>query len=343
MAKGSNANSDLYKRLHEDYGLELNVDFYLHPQSGSYIIKHNAVKKIVSMQKEKGFIIETPMGEDIIWINDGTKEGVHGKEVVVAGNFYLKNRDGVVLDKVFRLGEVNAKNCKNAYPQTMALKRMYDRGVLDLLRFAQEGLYSDVEADEFKQSRPRQKAEKAVATKPQLPPKPTVKPTVMPAVPEKKTEKPEQNTSNVKDSIIAMVCAGDSGASKSQMWEQIDATKEEINEAINELIEKDCIYKTGERRGTRYHLKTPNLSNEEGEKYIAEQQSNGAPLTKAEYNVLWREASESLRAKGIGYSEMMTIVNQVTGHDTAISAFNAKALSKEHIAKIMSLGTQSRT
>ena len=24
--------------------LELNIDFYLHPQSGSYIIKHNAVK-----------------------------------------------------------------------------------------------------------------------------------------------------------------------------------------------------------------------------------------------------------------------------------------------------------
>ena len=116
MAKGSNANSDLYKKLHEEYGLEINVDFYLHPQSGSYIIKHNAVKKLVAKQREKGFIIETPTGEDIIIINDGTREGIHGKEVVFAGNFYLKNSDGVVIEKVYRTGEVNPKNCKNFYP-----------------------------------------------------------------------------------------------------------------------------------------------------------------------------------------------------------------------------------
>ena len=156
MAKGNNVNNELYKKLHEEYGLEFNTDFYLHPQSGSYIIKHNAVKKIVAKQREKGFIIETPKGKNIIIINDGTREGIHGKEVVVAGDFYLKNKDGVILEEVYQLGEVNAKNCKNAYSHTMAKKRMYDRGVLDLLRFAQEGLYSDVEADEFKNN-PKQR------------------------------------------------------------------------------------------------------------------------------------------------------------------------------------------
>ncbi|MEK9698335.1 MAG: hypothetical protein VW270_21375, partial [Candidatus Poseidoniales archaeon] len=228
MAKRNNANSELYKKLHEEYNLQLDVDFYLHPQSGSYIIKHNAVKKIVAKQRERGFIVETPMAQDIIYINDGTKEGIHGKEVVVAGNFYLKTKDGNVVDKVYKTGEVNVKNCKNAYPHTMALKRMYDRGVLDLLRFAEEGLYSDVEADDFKQSAARRSPAKqqepqvaAVAPKPQLPPKPAVRPTVMPPLPEKKTPQPEVRqdpNDDLRGNVLEFLKENPDGVSKTQIW-----------------------------------------------------------------------------------------------------------------------------
>ena len=328
MAKGNNANSDLYKKLHEEYGLELNIDFYLHPQSGSYIIKHNAVKKLVAKQREKGFIIETPMGEDIIWLNDGTKEGVHGKEVVVAGNFYLKNKDGVVIEKVFKLGEVNAKNCKNLYPQTMALKRMYDRGVIDLLRFAQEGLYSDVEADVFKDKAPVKKKQEnkspevAVAPKPQLPPPDLKMPKI--SAPEKKSI-PVTHESSVEFKIMNVLIENPNGTSKSEMWNMIPNDKEEINSAIDKLMEEEKIIKTGERRGTKYHVK-------------AEKSNTVTPLTKDEYNSLWREASEELLGKGFKYHDLMQVVSEVTGHNSAINAFKNGEMTKQHIEEIKRVG-----
>ena len=42
-------------------------------------------------------------------------------------------------------------NCKNAYPYAMALKRCFDRVVLKNSKLAYDGVYSDSEADEFKE------------------------------------------------------------------------------------------------------------------------------------------------------------------------------------------------
>ena len=338
MAKGSNANSDLYKKLHEEYGLELNVDFYLHPQSGSYIIKHNAVKKLVAKQREKGFIIETPTGEDIIMINDGTREGIHGKEVVVAGNFYLKNKDGVLIEKVYRTGEVNPKNCKNFYPHAMAEKRLYDRGVLDLLRFAQEGLYSDVEMDEFRQSAPKQKppekktekAKPVIASAP-LPPPPSTMPVISAPTVEEKTESVD-NVLHLR--ILQFIKNNDNGASKTDIWNVLDADKDEINKAIDELMEEKKIVKSGERRGTRYHRYDPSL--EEPEEKNNEE--NMPDLTELEYRNLWREASEELINKGIAYNELMDLVNRVTGYDSAIKAFKNNNMTRGHIEEIKRIG-----
>ena len=344
---------ELYKLLHDHYDLIPDVDWWQHKQSKNWIITHNGVKKLASQPTIQGYTIHPPTAKDIIVFKDGSEGGIFGNEVVMGGDFTLKNKDNKVIRTAFRTGEANSLNVSKhvGYPWAMAEKRMFDRGVLDLLSFAELNVYSEIEAETFnkkngsklkldKTPTPKPAVVEAVAPAPKLPPKPTVKPSITPPVPEKKTENIEAKPSKAKDSIINMVATNDSGVSKSQMCDQIDATKEEINEAINELMEKDCIYKTGERRGTKYHLKVPNVSEEKTEAYIAKQQSNEAPLTKAEYTVLWREASESLRAKGIGYSQMMTIVNQVTGHDTAISAFNANALSKEHIAEIRSIGAQ---
>lgn len=51
---------------------------------------------------------------------------------------------------IFEVGEVNSKNCRIDYPYAMAFKRMYDRVVLKQSRLAYAGIYSEVEADEFK-------------------------------------------------------------------------------------------------------------------------------------------------------------------------------------------------
>ena len=52
---------------------------------------------------------------------------------------------------LYEVGEVSAKNCKNDYPYAMAFKRCFDRVVLKKSKLAYSGIYSEVEADEFKQ------------------------------------------------------------------------------------------------------------------------------------------------------------------------------------------------
>ena len=51
---------------------------------------------------------------------------------------------------IYEVGEVSRSNCKNEYPYAMALKRLFDRVVLKLSKLAYAGIYSDSEADEFK-------------------------------------------------------------------------------------------------------------------------------------------------------------------------------------------------
>lgn len=52
---------------------------------------------------------------------------------------------------LYEVGEVSSENCKNSYPYAMAYKRLFDRVVLKLCKLAYSGVYSDSEADEFKQ------------------------------------------------------------------------------------------------------------------------------------------------------------------------------------------------
>ena len=53
---------------------------------------------------------------------------------------------------LYEIGEVSEKNLKkNVYPYAMAFKRCFDRVVLKKSKLAYSGIYSEVEADEFKQ------------------------------------------------------------------------------------------------------------------------------------------------------------------------------------------------
>lgn len=54
-------------------------------------------------------------------------------------------------EDTFEVGEVSPENCKNSYPYAMALKRCFDRVVLKKSRLAYAGIYSEAEADEFKE------------------------------------------------------------------------------------------------------------------------------------------------------------------------------------------------
>lgn len=54
-------------------------------------------------------------------------------------------------DDTYEVGEFNESNCKNPYPYAMAFKRCFDRVVLKKSKLAFSGIYSEVEADEFKE------------------------------------------------------------------------------------------------------------------------------------------------------------------------------------------------
>lgn len=338
MARGNNPNKELYKKLHEEFNLEVDSDFYLHPQSGSYIIKHNAVKKIVAMQTEKGFVIQTPTTNEIKIISD--KVGPHGWEIVVAGDFVLKAADGKWLRTVSGVGEANEKNCRLAFRHTMARKRMYDRGVLDLLQIAQLGGYSDVEADDFAKAAPKAKPapKQEPAPTPEPPsPKQEAAPASRPAPPnipkigppKKNPEvKPPSENDGFLDKLISLMEKYPSEDSRGYTIHQLKTlvtskggSEHDVQDALQEGIKIGVLSKSGEKRGTRYTIA-----------------GNANALTEDEYRVLWRDASEELRAKGIEYHDLMEVVNQVTGHDTAIRAFNNGAMTKESIAEIKRLG-----
>ena len=52
---------------------------------------------------------------------------------------------------IYEVGEVSDKNCSNAYPYAMAYKRLFDRVVLKLSKFAYSGIMSDSESEDFVQ------------------------------------------------------------------------------------------------------------------------------------------------------------------------------------------------
>lgn len=53
-------------------------------------------------------------------------------------------------EDTYEVGEFSSSNGKNAYPYAMAFKRCFDRVVLKKSKLAYSGIYSEVEAEEFK-------------------------------------------------------------------------------------------------------------------------------------------------------------------------------------------------
>ena len=54
-------------------------------------------------------------------------------------------------EDTYEVGEYSKSNCYNTYPYAMAFKRCFDRVVLKKSKLAFSGIYSEVEADEFKE------------------------------------------------------------------------------------------------------------------------------------------------------------------------------------------------
>lgn len=98
------------------------------------IISHNGCLKINDEQTEENRFKPKCVSYD--------KEGFNRSLVFT----YCNEEQGI-----YEVGEVSPENCKNSYPYAMAYKRLFDRVVLKLCKLAYSGVYSDSEADEFKQ------------------------------------------------------------------------------------------------------------------------------------------------------------------------------------------------
>lgn len=95
------------------------------------IISHNACLKINDKLEDKF----KPSAVSV------DKEGFNNSLVYT----YCNDKQGI-----YEVGECNSSNCQNAYVYAMAYKRLFDRVVLKLSKISYEGIYSEVEAEEFK-------------------------------------------------------------------------------------------------------------------------------------------------------------------------------------------------
>jgi len=98
------------------------------------IISHNACLKINDKLSDELKFKPSSVSED--------KEGYNSSLLYR----YSNDKQGI-----YEVGEVNKGNCKNAYSYAMALKRLFDRVVLKLSKIAYDGIYSEAEAEEFRE------------------------------------------------------------------------------------------------------------------------------------------------------------------------------------------------
>lgn len=85
-------------------------------------------------------------------INDKLENKVNPQNFTIDKEGYSNSLVFTYIDEeVYEVGEFNSTNGKNPYPYAMAFKRCFDRVVLKKSKLAYSGIYSEVEADEFKQ------------------------------------------------------------------------------------------------------------------------------------------------------------------------------------------------
>jgi len=85
-------------------------------------------------------------------INDKIENKVNPKCFSLDKDGYNKSLVYTYIDDdTYEVGEFSPENGKNDYPYAMAFKRCFDRVVLKKSKLAFSGIYSEVEADEFKE------------------------------------------------------------------------------------------------------------------------------------------------------------------------------------------------
>ena len=152
------------KELAEKYELTKDDRWELRKNSGKWIITHDACEKIAELE---GIVFDPPVivnyqptiitetGEKVQQVKwgkqfwkpawAGTCQKKTGDVAMIVTGYKTENPDY----KIWTTGEANALNCTAEYYMAMAEKRAKDRVILKLINAYEQGIYSDVEADDF--------------------------------------------------------------------------------------------------------------------------------------------------------------------------------------------------
>ena len=152
------------KELAEKYELQKHDFWELRKNSGKWIITHYACEKIAEIE---GIVFDPPVivnyqptiitenGEKVQQVKwgkqfwkpawAGTCQKKTGDVAMIVTGYKTENPDY----KIWTTGEANALNCTAEYYMAMAEKRAKDRVILKLINAYEQGIYSDVEADDF--------------------------------------------------------------------------------------------------------------------------------------------------------------------------------------------------
>ena len=136
------------KELQKKYELDGETDFWLHQQSGQYILTHDACEKIATIENINFFKIEVLNTEiDLVrFLITMIKEGKTSKST----------------RRITSVGEADRNNCFSQYLGCMAEKRGVDRCILKLINAYEYGISSEVEAEDFKKPAYYQKTDNQI-------------------------------------------------------------------------------------------------------------------------------------------------------------------------------------
>lgn len=134
-------SEELVKKFKENY--KLTAEDFWQLKVGKkqlWIIKHNALERVA-------------MQENITWNLDCLS---FAPDVLIKCHAYKNDRH------IESFGEASTSNSSNKFPYAMAEKRAVDRCILKILD-AHAYIYSDVEADEFKEDHKKNEAKVEVS------------------------------------------------------------------------------------------------------------------------------------------------------------------------------------
>ena len=129
--------ADKYKLTLPNNDRDQNKDFW--KCHGKWIVKHDGCEIIA--KKERIFFKLPKQNMDL------------SPSISLLIEGYMTNEKGDVIKEEWSFGEACARNTKMPYWWAMAEKRGKDRVILKLINAYEKGLYSSVEADEFKQNK----------------------------------------------------------------------------------------------------------------------------------------------------------------------------------------------